>query len=107
MNDPAPLPQPSGATCPNCGAAQSADAPYCTNCGAPLRAAASGSMSGGAKTIASCALFFGALVFGGVGGCFALLGGAEGFDSAFALFIIVPALACLACLVGIFLVLRK
>ena len=107
MNDASPLPQPSGATCRNCGAAQSSDAPYCTQCGAPLRAAASGSMSGVAKAIAACALFFGAMVFGGIGGCFALVGGSNSFDSTFALFIIVPALACVACLVGFFLVLRK
>ncbi len=34
-----PLPPPSGATCPNCGAAQTAGATICTHCGAPLQSA--------------------------------------------------------------------
>ena len=39
MNETPPLPPPSGATCPNCGAPQAADAAICTNCGAALQSA--------------------------------------------------------------------
>ena len=102
-----PLPPPSGASCPNCGAAQSAGATYCTNCGAPLKVAPA-SLSRTSKIIFSIALGFGALMFGAVGACFVWLGGgAESFTSAFALFVIVPALAALACLWGIFFIQRK
>lgn len=102
-----PLPQPSGATCPNCGTAQSASALYCSNCGAPMNAATPpGSLSQTSKTIASIALGCGALMFGAIGGCFALMGAGEGLG-AISLLIAIPALAALACLVGIFLVVRK
>lgn len=110
MNEPnPPLPQPSGATCPNCGAAQSASAPYCTNCGAPLQTVAPGSLSRSSKVIISIALGFGALMFGAVGGCFVLLGGIEGgsMDWTFLLFVGVPILAALACIWGIFKVQSK
>ena len=104
-----PLPQPSGATCPNCGAAQSATAPYCTNCGAPLRAATASGLSTGSKIGLSIALGFGALMFGAVGACFVFLGGIEGgtMDWTFLLFVGIPALLALACIWGIFRVQRK
>ena len=73
MNELPPLPPPSGSICPNCGAAQSANVAFCTNCGAPLQAATSGA-SQTVKTLASVALGCGALAFGGLGGCLALIG---------------------------------
>lgn len=104
-----PLPQPSGATCPNCGAAQSAGTLYCSNCGAPMSAKTPSSMSSSSKLIVSLALGFGALMFGAVGGCFVFLGGVQGgpFDPMFLLFVGVPALLALACLWGIFRVQRR
>lgn len=101
-----PLPPSGGAICPNCGATQNAGAPYCTSCGAELRPATPGPYSQSSKIIVSIALGFGALLFGAIGGCFALLGGG-GFELAFAPFIIVPALAAIGCIWGIFRVLRK
>ena len=105
-----PLPQPSGATCPNCGAAQDDKAPFCTHCGAPLQAATPSKLSSGSKLALSLSLGCGALVFGAVGGCFAFLGRIEGgnsFDPAILLFVGVPALLALACIWGIFKIQRK
>lgn len=109
MNETPPLPQPSGATCPNCGAAQSASVPYCTHCGAPMGTATPGTLSSASKTIISIALGFGALMFGAVGACFVFLGGIEGgsMDWTFLLFVGVPVLAALACIWGIFKVQSK
>ena len=110
MNETPPLPQPSGATCANCGAAQNANAPYCTNCGAPMQAATpSGSLSSASKIIMSIALGFGALMFGAVGACFVFLGGIEGgtMDWTYLLFVGVPVVAAIACIWGIFRVQRK
>ena len=102
-----PLPQPSGATCPNCGAAQEANAPRCTNCGAPLQAAtASAGLSTGAKVVASLALGCGALLFGAFGGCFIMLGLGDASGLGWVT-IAVTVLGVLAFLVGIFFVLRK
>ena len=107
MNEISPLPPPSGKTCPNCGAAQDANAPYCTNCGAPLRAAtAPGSLSQSAKIISSLALGCGALMFGACGGCFIMLGLGDASGLGW-LTIAVTALGVLAFLAGIFFVLRK
>ena len=103
MNSPnSPLPQPSGATCPNCGAAQSASASYCTNCGAPLNLGSGNSLSPASKIIVSLALGFGALLFGAFGACFALLGSEGDLNWTLALFIALPALAAIACIWGIF-----
>ena len=96
-----PLPQPAGATCSNCGAAQSVSAPFCTACGAARRAATAG-LSTGAKVISSLALGCGALFFGALGGCFFLMGADNG-----GITIAVTILVVLGFLVGIFLVLRK
>lgn len=71
--NPSSLP-PDGITCPNCGAAQSASVAFCANCGAPLQAATAGRASQTAKTLVSLALGFGAFIFGGLGGCLALIG---------------------------------
>ena len=84
---------------------QLASAPYCTHCGAPLQVATN-SNSTTTKIIVAVALGFGALMFGAVGACFAFIGGGD-FTSAFGLFILLPALAVLGCLWGIYLVLRK
>ena len=66
---------PSGSiTCPNCGAAQSRGVAFCANCGAPLQAATSGAGAQTAKTLVSLALGCGAFIFGGLGGCLALIG---------------------------------
>ena len=105
-----PLPQPSGATCPNCGAAQEAKAPFCTNCGALLQAATpSSSLSSVSKMWLSAGLGCGALLFGAVGGCFAFLGRIEGgsYDPTFLLFIGVPFLLVIACIWGIFKIQRQ
>ena len=105
-----PLPQPSGATCPNCGAPQSASAAICSNCGAPLRAATPpGGLSRATKIIASIALAFGALLFGAFGGCIMLIGGIEGgsMDATLLLLIVVPALLAVACIWGIFRIQRQ
>ncbi len=110
MNEPiSPLPQPSGATCPNCGAAQDASVLYCSNCGAPMSAATPSHLSSSSKLIISIALGFGALMFGAVGGCFVLLGGIDGssFSLLGLLFVGVPVLAALACIWGIFKIQRK
>ena len=109
MNENSPLPQPSGATCPNCGAAQNAGVPYCANCGAPMRAATPSYLSSSSKTLISLALGFGALMFGAIGGCFVFLGGLD--TSTFNLWglvlVGVPILLALACIWGIFKVRRK
>lgn len=107
MNETPPLPQPSGATCPNCGAAQSASTKLCTNCGMGLRAATpSGSLSQSAKIISSLALGCGALMFGVLGGCFMMLGLGDTSGLGWLTFAI-TALGVLGFLVGIFLILRK
>lgn len=105
MNENSPLPPLGGATCPNCGAAQDANAPYCTNCGAPMQAATSpGSLSQTGKTLATLALGCGALLFGGLGGCLALIGvmgGSFSTDWPYVLVAIVVLLAAAACIWGI------
>lgn len=109
MNENSPLPQPSAATCPNCGAAQSASAIYCSECGTPMSAATPGYLSSSSKLIISLALGFGALMFGAVGGCFVLLGGVDSGNISLPglLLVGVPVLLALACLWGIFKVQRK
>ena len=110
MNEISPLPQPGGATCPNCGAAQNAGAPYCTNCGAEMRVPTPSSLSKSSATILTIVLALGALMFGAIGGCFVLVsrvGGGGGFNLTLALFIGVPLLAALACIWGIFRVQSK
>ena len=104
MNETPPLPQPGGATCPNCGAAQSADVAYCSNCGAPMTAATPSYLSPSSKLIISLALGFGALLFGALGGCFALMGGLDtsSFNLLGLVFVGVPILLALACIWGIF-----
>lgn len=104
-----PLPQPSGATCPNCGAAQSTSALYCSNCGAPMSAATPSHLSSSSKLIVSLALGFGALMFGAVGGCFVFLGGFDTSNITLLglLFVGVPFLAALACIWSIFKIQRK
>ena len=80
MNENPPLPQPSGATCPNCGAAQNAGVTYCTNCGVPLFPATKTGLSQTVKTVLSVVLSLAALGFGAFGSCFALLGALGGAD---------------------------
>ncbi len=107
MNETPPLPQPGGATCPNCGAAQDANARLCTNCGAPLQAVtAPAGLSKTAKVVSSLALGCGALFFGAFGGCFIMLGLGDASGLGW-LTIAVTVLGVLAFLVGIFFVLRK
>ena len=107
MNETPPLPQPSGATCSNCGAAQDTGVPYCTNCGAPMRAVKpAAGLSKTAKVVSSIALGCGALFFGAIGGCFILLGLGDASGLGW-LTIGVTATIVLGFFVGIFFVLRK
>ena len=110
MNENLHLPQPSGATCSNCGAAQAADSPYCTNCGAPLRVAKPNSSA--FKTVLSIALVFGALGLGALGGCLALIGVMGGdlstaSDRIFLGLALAALVAAAACVWGIFWVQRN
>ena len=105
-----PLPPPSGETCPNCGAEQNVETPYCTNCGAELKPRAPGLVSKKTATILSvvltiCGLLltFAAIALGAIGGCFALLGGSPG-GSGLAFLIgglVVGATACVAAIIFI------
>lgn len=74
MSEKPPLPPPNGSICPNCGAGQGTNVAFCTNCGAPLQAATSGAGAGAGKILISLALAFGAVIFGALGGCIALIG---------------------------------
>lgn len=75
-----PLPQPSGATCPNCGAAQSAGTVRCSNCGAPMGAPSSSGLSPAMKTVASVLLALAALGLGAFGSCLGIIGLVSGLS---------------------------
>ena len=80
MNEPPPLPPPSGSICPNCGAAQNAKAPFCTNCGAPLQSAPQSFARKALKWILTLALSLAAVAIGALGACagiIAMIGNAD------------------------------
>ena len=80
MNETPPLPQPSGATCPNCGAAQSAGARVCSNCGAPLQSAKPSLGRKILKWFLTTLLSLTAAAFGAFGACagiIAMIGNAD------------------------------
>lgn len=70
--NPSNLPQPSAQTCRNCGAAVGEGIARCPNCGEALLASKKG---GGCLIIGvQVVLALLAMLFGGVGACFALVG---------------------------------
>ena len=73
MNKTPPLPQPSGATCSNCGAAQAAGAKRCTQCGAALPAVAGSALPPALRVLLTIPLFLGAVGFGGLGACLGIV----------------------------------
>ena len=80
MSELPPLPPPSGATCPNCGAAQDIKAPFCTNCGAPLRSAQPSFARKALKfilTLLLSLLSVGIGAFGACAGLIAVIGNAD------------------------------
>ncbi len=107
MNSDSPLPQPSGVTCPHCGAALGAGTLRCSHCGAPIGTPASSALSAGTKTLLSCLLVLGALGFGTFGACLVFLGGGVNSDPTFLIFGALIGLAVIACIWGVFRVNKK
>ena len=64
-----PLPPPMGATCPNCGAAQTADARICARCGAPMQSAKPSLGRKVLKWVLTTLLSLTAVGFGAFGAC--------------------------------------
>ena len=74
MNENSPLPQPSSAICPNCGAVQIASAKFCTNYGAPLHKTKEGLARKILKGTLILALSLAAVGFGALGACVGFIG---------------------------------
>lgn len=67
--NPAPLPQPTPFTCPQCGAGLESKPDFCPRCGAALETKRRARLSIGAVI----GLTFGLILFGGIGACGGLL----------------------------------
>ena len=91
-----PLPQPSGITCSNCGAAQNAGTQRCSNCGAVLAPVRKSGLSVAAKIFLSLAVLVGAVGFGVFGACLISIGaGDAGYLYGFIGLVVLGALACI------------
>ncbi len=98
-----PLPQPSGVTCPNCGAAQSAGTARCFHCGAPIAPRQGSGFSALGAFLLSLVLALVALGLGGIGSCMVILAASDASGdrasslvfAGLGLLVLVPALACL------------
>ena len=105
-----PLPQPSGVTCFNCGAALPAGTTRCSNCGALLARPRVGGLSPGLKVVASVLLALAALGLGAFGSCaalFAVMGGELSADGTLAAAAAGALIAAAACVWAIFKINKK
>lgn len=112
-SSPAPLPQPSGATCPNCGAALPAGTARCSDCGAPIGSRAPSALSSIAKVVVSIFLTLVALGLGAFAACLPMLegigsGSPNHTTSSGTIFVMGAALLMVGgCIWGIFRINRK